>query len=165
MISSITERAKDLTPGTSHHSRHAETQISCGVHMLYGLSYMAKGVMSRGSPEHYIIKGLSVAVDPQYSYAFILFSDNDIYKNGIALASYIQKHGLGQIVESAEVKINPNSSNPIRVWTWAPDFEKTRAHIEEYLKVHVKPQVQPVAKPASVKAAMPRTHSSIVESF
>ena len=40
---------------------------------------------------------------------------------GQALANYINDHGLGKVVKSAEVK--NWTSNSIRLWVWAPDYQ------------------------------------------
>lgn len=58
------------------------------------------------------------------TYVLVMFSD--IVKgqtrgrsNGMKLAHYIRTHQLGEIVESP-IRNNPQTSNPIRLWVWAP---------------------------------------------
>lgn len=54
------------------------------------------------------------------NYAFVVFTDRVNSKRGQKLANYIVKNNLGRIVES-RAKINPNTSNKIKVWIWDID--------------------------------------------
>ena len=124
------------------------SSISCGVYQLHTLSYMASGLPHVAPAMDWIVAGLDRAVvkpgnavelgmfyGKSFGWrrcAFFVFPDNDIYKNGIALAKVIADNNLGDIVESAEVKVNPNSHNPIRVWTWAPNHKAVRAFVDAH---------------------------------
>jgi hypothetical protein len=46
-----------------------------------------------------------------------IFSDADIFGNGLNLANWIRERGLGMLTEHGPIK-NPNSGNMIRFWMW-----------------------------------------------
>jgi hypothetical protein len=63
------------------------------------------------------------------STGLVAFSDRVSYNNGIKLAKFIQKHKLGDVVESMD-GTNPIHGSTIRAWIWKPSKEG----FEEWLK-------------------------------
>lgn len=96
------------------------SNISCGVHQIYGLSVKAHDAIT--------------AASNHIGCRFLIFSDK-IHKTtsslsgGQRLAKEIEDNKLGDLTKSTE-GINPNSSNNIAVWVWNPDH----AAIDNYLK-------------------------------
>lgn len=43
---------------------------------------------------------------------------------GVKLAAFITRHKLGTVVASP-TKINPNSGNPLKVWIWTVNHQRT----------------------------------------
>jgi len=54
-----------------------------------------------------------------------MFTDAIINGNGMRLAKYIRKHGLGTIVETTHRK-NPNSGNTMKVWLWGINHKRLK---------------------------------------
>lgn len=52
--------------------------------------------------------------------AFIIFTDTKESGAGDKLAKFIEKNKLGTII-STKYRQNPNTSNLIKVWVWAPN--------------------------------------------
>lgn len=124
----------------------SSSEISCGVYQMFGLQYMKVG-SKQATAMDYVVNGLNRAVpspngNDKYAFktlnsgervcAFFVFSDNDNLGNGLALAKVIREKNLGEISESSDAKINPNSYNPIRVWSWAPDHAAVRAFVDAH---------------------------------
>lgn len=109
------------TFGTFH------TGVSCGVRCLQGLTWdksFPSAVWFRKDLEKrpkflnfgYSHKGGGYHAHLHAGFTYI-FSDADIYKNGIRAAEFIKGNGLGEIVEVGPVK-NPSGGNIIRTWVW-----------------------------------------------
>lgn len=125
------------------------TSISCGVYQIHKLDYMNGGIKNRTHGNDHIIHALDRCVPAPSSEAglgffkesiantwrkcaFFIFSDNNKRANGIAFAKFITDNKLGVVTETSEAKINPNSSNTIRIWTWAPDHEAVRKCVDSH---------------------------------
>lgn len=106
------------------------TEISCGVHYLYGFS--------SDTPEAELKNAFRwrSANQPDWLCAFFVFSDYNFWQGfsgqqpgqqlGKALAKYISDQKLGTITASGEA-INPNSENTIQVWIWQVDWKAMKA--------------------------------------
>jgi hypothetical protein len=122
--------------------------ISCGVRFLYGLYTQIAGIQG---PVEIVAKSHSSGCRPPF--AILVFSDNMNTKNlgvydvtndamveenpGPALAQYIVAEKLGPIVETPDDVINPNSTNPIKVWSWCinwPALDKWWADRKDRVK-------------------------------
>lgn len=90
------------------------TNVSCGVHQVYGL--YSDGVTR-------LVRMLQVLSTTEAPYtSTIVFSDADDECNGSALeADIIAAFGADRLVKVSA--INPNSGRCITTWLWAPDWE------------------------------------------
>lgn len=96
--------------------------ISCGVYELNDLGGGADDLETIAKAYKYS--------NPEYDedgFAFIVFSDI-ANNNGDRLAARIKQERLGILKESPE-RTNPNSLNTIKVWIWAPNFDRL---VKEY---------------------------------
>lgn len=95
----------------------------CGIDEIDGLSRDPKDTLLEVCQEKYDNGGWG-DVSRQ---AYIIFHDANKNGNGIAMAKYITKNNLGDIVSPARSRINPNSRNYIRAWVWSPDEKLLKA--------------------------------------
>ena len=96
------------------------TTISCGVRELRGVSWTEPLAL---------IKGLNLR-----NLAHVVFSDRltnggPFGNSGAKFAAFITANHLGEVHRTAS-RVNPNSRNPIAVWTWTPN----KAAVQKLLK-------------------------------
>ena len=89
------------------------TNISCGVRELYGVSH---------TESLSLLRRLDLS-----RLAHVVFSDRltnrgPFGNSGAKFAAFITANHLGD-VHRTPAQINPNSHNPIAVWTWTPNKE------------------------------------------
>lgn len=133
MFESLGKKIPDYTGETF-------SQISCGVHLLYGTAVNPTEKLLEMVAQR---KCLDPATQKTYPYpcASLVFSDADIYSDvsdgktygGRNFALYIKEHNLGHLTESPPVR-NPNSGHTIRTWIWDVDWTALNAWYAERTK-------------------------------
>lgn len=103
------------------------SNISCGVRELSRLSDEADANLfaiansfyhpSRGQPPAFCI----------WSNIDDLSYNGGEGTNGHRLAAFIEKNRFGEITKTGRA-LNPNTGNPICIWTWAVDHDKLRKY-------------------------------------
>lgn len=68
---------------------------------------------------------------PDPGFRYILFSqarrDN---KYGVEFGAYIESNGLGKVAETP-FNVNPNSSNPLKIFIWTVDHDALKAWVKK----------------------------------
>lgn len=121
--------------------------ISCGVHQLHlGSYHQEKNGRQRGGDWKNVCMATLKKVCPPGGYfprayilgssdtiavtcAFYVFSDADVFGNGLGFSKYIRDNNLGELTESVEKATNPNSGHDIRVWVWRIDRPAVKKHL------------------------------------
>ena len=93
------------------------SRISCGVKMLFGFYTQTPIVMLRSAWRTWKLSNRNDST-PLATCAHIVFSDRT-GGQGEKLVAFIKKNKLGTVTASPAEE-NPNSHNPITVWTWTP---------------------------------------------
>ena len=93
----------------------------CGVREYHGIRHTPQKIVEEVFDE--------LLVDDD-KFAFVLFTDIRDTKRGLKLARFINQHNLGQVVSSRK-KVNPNTANPLKMWTWTPNQRSLKAHIRK----------------------------------
>jgi len=100
----------------------------CGINEIDGIDDDPKDILEEVCYEYF---------DREHRCAFYFFSDIQDKKNGIQLKNFILKNNLGKITPSP-TRINPNSSNSLRMWIWAINKKNLRAYWNEIHKKQYK---------------------------
>ncbi len=87
----------------------------CGVHYIDGVDRGYKRVLSELYFEMFCEEE-----DERLEQAFFIFTDALRNGNGRKFAKQIDSLKLGKVTASRS-RLNPNSGNMIRIWTWSPD--------------------------------------------
>jgi hypothetical protein len=96
--------------------------ISCGVWELNDLSEKTTNILEQVAREYRDPDDPEAYEYDDDAFAFLVFSDVE-GSNGDVLAEHIRQERLGSLKESP-ARINPNSLNSIKVWVWAPDWDR-----------------------------------------
>lgn len=104
--------------------------MCCGVREYHGINRC-------NNPKTFLMQiGESLFVQ-QASYAYVIFTQTGYHINGIRLAFYIQRNGLGSVTSDGS-RINPNTLNFLKVWVWGINRRAFRAWYEKkYGKIPV----------------------------
>ena len=93
----------------------------CGVREYHGI---------RCTPQKIVEEVFDELLVDDDKFAFVLFTDIRDTKRGLKLARFINQHNLGEVVSSRK-KVNPNTDNPLKMWTWTPNQRSLKAHIRK----------------------------------
>ena len=116
------------------------SQISCGVHLLYGTAINEAEELLKMVAQRKCFDPVTQKTYP-YACASLVFSDADFNSDvsdgktygGRNFALYIKEHTLGHLTESPPVR-NPNSGNTIRTWIWDVDWSALNSWYAERTK-------------------------------
>jgi len=92
------------------------------------------GITEQGVTPKSIIKDICYErIVERKGFAFAIFTDICRQNKGKALAKFILDNNLGTITESKS-KVNPNSRNPLKIWTWAVDQKRLSKYWDKIIK-------------------------------